>query len=136
MRSSHRPAISGENISEEEDFNRATRAHSLRFSTWLTEIEVLKRPIVPPYAIHEYNRIAATALQYSLEEQQCVELRSAKRHLDVDNLEGVHIDYSPDVDLGIFEVQFGLVDCNRRMVVKLGSKQIRQSMILLAHSLV
>ncbi|WP_157744295.1 hypothetical protein [Halopenitus persicus] len=54
----------------------------------------------------------------------------------MDDFESLHIDCCPDIDLGIFDLQLGLVNRYRRVVVGLRLKQVRQSMIPLAHSFV
>jgi len=70
------------------------------------------------------------------DEQQGVEVRSAGRDLDVDDFKRFHIDCYPDVDLGFFDIQLGLIDSDGRMVVGIWVEEVRQTVILLAHGLV
>ncbi|MDB2252495.1 hypothetical protein PM033_12005 [Halorubrum ezzemoulense] len=92
--------------------------------------------MVPRSTIYENNWFTTTPLENLFDEQQSVEVRSAGRDLDVDDFERLHIDCGPDVDLGLFDLQLGLIDSDGRMVVGIWIEEARQPMIPLAHGLV
>jgi len=90
----------------------------------------------PRAAIHEYNKIATKALQHLLDEKQRIEVRSTGRDFDVNDLKHLHIEYYPDIDLGLFDVQLRFSDSDRRVVTGIRIEQVRQFVIPLAHGLI
>jgi hypothetical protein len=59
-----------------------------------------------------------------------------RESFNMSDLECIHIDSCPDIDLGPLHVQLGLISCNRRMVVGIWVEQVRQAVVLLAHSFI
>lgn len=59
-----------------------------------------------------------------------------RKSFNMSDLECIHIDSCPDVDLGPLHVQLGLISCNCRMVVGIWVEQVRQAVVLLAHSFI
>ena len=106
-----------------------------RFTTSLTVVKIIKRPVVPRSTIHENDRFTATPPEDLFDEQQGVEVRSAGRDLDVDYFKRFRIDCCPDVDLSIFEFQLGFIDSDSRMVVRNWVEEVRQVVTPLAHGL-